>query len=64
MPEAGAVHAQAHAWFQRPASSWDIDEQLLAWGAVIIAHKRAQILQELGFTASAGGLPSFDSSFT
>jgi hypothetical protein len=49
--------SSAQAWFQRPSSSWDLDEQLLAWGAVVISEKRAQILEELGFTASAGELP-------
>ena len=47
-------HWQTGPWFQRPASSWTDEEQLLAHGAAIVAEKRAAVFAELGFTVSAG----------
>ena len=52
--EAGSQHLDASAWFQRPAGAWDAAEEALAWGAAIVADKRAAVLRELGFTVSAG----------
>lgn len=44
----------AVAWWRRPPEAWGPGQRLLACGAQVIAELRAAVLEELGYSCSAG----------
>ncbi len=47
----------AAAWWKRSPEAWGPGQRLLACGAQVIAELRAAVLEELGYSCSAGELP-------